>query len=378
MELVSYIVELKRFIGRIGSAFIHQAQKESLVMHKVMHAKVRTNKGYKARLHHSAKAESLGNGAHKVGEKFKSKTEPVPVGSTLLIDFANLIGGIKSINAADLMERMERGLNDAGYNVLFFVERRTLDWACYNQVMQEDGARFRGLCSQKDNVLVINGKDAESDQAILDIASAVSGSFCVSRDKFRNYAAIFPTIVGSQRVRTFNVIHRKGLPYLRVDGLCKPILLKTGRRGSTKGTMLAKSAPYYMETEVGKAGPANDGKSIDIRDVKKKTPTAHSNAISSAIRMPHKAEKRDSAIRVLGKAAKKNPSNFYALADIYSQGSESDCKLAAKYEMLGQKQEKRLRESHLRDIRRYAQMRRMGYYGNAHLSARRRRAKMQG
>ena len=127
----------------------------------------------------------------------KPRFEPIPIGSALLVDFANLIGGFKveespASQAIPLMESMEKGLEAMGFTVHFFIEHRTLTWVATNQANHEDGPRFVELCGRTDKVTVVGGWQSEADTAILQTATALPNAVCISRDRYRDFAGEYP------------------------------------------------------------------------------------------------------------------------------------------------------------------------------------------
>ena len=130
------------------------------------------------------------------------------------------------------------------------------------------------------------------------------------------------------------------------------------RRDATPSAIAGEGVP--RDTESVDVLPQPDTKKLPV---KREKPSANASRDN---------EKREAAIRILGKSAKKDPSMFFAIADLYSTENAEDRKLAAKYKELGRKREKSLHQSHIRDLRRYAEIRRGGRSCKAHFSTSRR------
>ncbi len=299
----------------------------------------------------------------------KPRFEPIPTGSALLVDFANLIGGFKveenpASQAIPLMESMEKGLEAMGFNVHFFIEHRTLTWVVTNQANHKDGPRFMELCDRMDKVTVVSGWQSEADTAILQTATALPNAVCISRDQYRDYAGEYPEIVGTARVRAFNIVRISGNTLLCIDGVKSPIavsVLSEHQPSKAKTTQAPEEQP-----ETG----AFDEPCVAQEPVAPQSPEKRS--VKAAPAFPPVFHNREAAIRVLAKAAKKDPENYFALADLYSSAETSeDRKLAAKYYSLGKEREKSIRQTRSRDQRRYAERRRAGGSSDAHLSAQR-------
>lgn len=264
----------------------------------------------------------------------KPQFAPIPVGSTLLIDFSNLLGGFKSEGnpaswAIPLLESVEAQLTAAGYGVHFFMEERTFNWISTNQRDSEDKKLFQELCFRKDRVTVVCGKKTEADHPILQTAAMLPDAVCVSRDHFRDYAAAFSGIVGSERIRTFTVMRVAGHTLLSIDGIKNAILVRRQASHATEAQMVT-NMPQKPEA------PVTNESTAETIPVSQQT-----------------FRNRETEIRLLSMAARKDPSKYLALADLYwSTSKAEDRKLAAKFETLWLKRKKSLRESRIRDQRR--------------------------
>ncbi len=297
------------------------------------------------------------NGAVKAKRPRKVPFMPIPVGSLLLVDFANLFGELKdwseqALYVRPLMEAVESKLEEVGYHVHFFVERRALDWAVAKQPHPSAKTRLRGLCARKEKVTIIQGEKSEADLPMLQAATMLPNSFCISMDRFRDYANAFPGIVGTDRVRKFSFSLLEGDLMLSIDGIQAAIPVSADMECRSSKT----EAPI-VEPKDSEAAP------ISVQSV--------AQTMTGAQRS---FQNRQTAIRLLIMAARKCPSKYVELADLFFEaGDEAGMKRGAKLEALGRKRTKSECESRLRDRRRYAEMRRLDHMSTAHLSARRKR-----
>lgn len=322
----------------------------------------------------SMKRYALNRAGHKcttrVASAQKPKFKPISPRSTLLFDFANVLGQIEPKYAIDMLESIECDLTAAGYNVLFFIERRAMVWAMRNQESYEDEIRLRDLFSRKERVTVVTGFGSKADLTILQIASFMPDSVCVSCDRFDDYAEAFPGIVGTNRVRAFSVTYTGGTSVLCVDGLTMPIAV---RRRETKA--VANSVPD-CESDADVNGAEGGCEAVfmnvpdDMSQLEEGVPEVTDTMCVGRMDEAKPGEvHQEYIIRRLGKEAKRDPERYFTLADLYSRSMECDRKLVAKYERLGWQHMKVRRESPVRDMRRYVQMQTMGYSSVPHLSA---------
>lgn len=269
-----------------------------------------------------------------IAHSAKPQFAPIPVGSTLLIDFSNLLGGFKSEGnpaswALPLLESVETQLTAAGYGVHFFMEERTFTWISANLPDPADKKFFQKRCSRKDSVTVVCGKNTEADHPILQTAAMLPDAVCVSRDHFRDYAAAFSGIVGSERIRPFTVMRIAGHTLLSIDGIKNAVLVR-------------RQANHASEAKTGTNMPQ-----------KPEAPVTNEST-AETIPVPQQTfRNRETEIRLLSMAARKDPSKYLALADLYwSTSKAEDRKLAAKFDALGWRRAKILRERSIRAQRR--------------------------
>jgi hypothetical protein len=283
----------------------------------------------------------------------KPAYERCPKGTLFLIDLSNLLGEIKGRRGADWVEAIESSLTSAGYEARFFAEYRSLIWASHQEESSEGAVRTLALES-RDSVTVIAGK-AEADLAMMQVASAVPGSVCVSRDRFQDYVKEFPDIAGTNRVKSFSVTSVAGKTLLLIAGVHNPVILEDE-------PVPAVDAVVSHGAEKHGVGDSFGGGESGLADTREDR---------------HIAEPADDASRrkgvfTIGKnSSRHNPETFYALADQYADGDETDRKLACKYEKLGRAMERRRRETAMRERRQYAEIRRWCGYPKTHFSRKR-------
>ena len=277
----------------------------------------------------------------------KPEFKPIEQGTVLLWDASNLLGAIKAENAAHTLETVAQALSDHGYGTMFFLERRCLAWARYSQRTAADADALDAFARRSDVVLVENGGTGadEADCAILQMAEALPDSVCVSRDRFGDYAQVYPNIVGTSRVRSFSVAKTGGKTMILVNGVVHAIVVEDGNMKSAEAPSLA----------------ANDlvGRSRIL-------------AVADGCIRRGNVER---AVRIYAKAAKRDPLAYRALAKMYREGDavSADRKKALHYESLARTHEKTIRARFVRDRRRRAESIRCGCVCG-HFSAKRKKA----
>ncbi len=272
---------------------------------------------------------------------------PCPEGTLFLFDLSNFLGAVAGLRGADWVDAIEKSLTASGYSVLFFVERRCLAWARYQQTTDLDGERILALEKRTNRVTVISGR-GEADLAILHVAAAVPGSVCISRDSFRDYKTAFPTIVGSDRVKSFTLANFAGKRVLSIDGVRDPIFLEN----PAQTPAVAEAETADSESAEPAVSTTQDATAADKADLT----AAEKGAFGGAVAWRPRSH-RGAATHFYAKSARNDPNLFYALADQYAAGSEEERKLAAKYEKLAFQKEKRLREVKFRKLRQRAEKR---------------------
>ena len=292
----------------------------------------------------------------------KSAFVPAPEGTLFLWDVANLIGEAGPDQAANLLDSISASLLAQGYQSMFFIERRALNWTKYNQSSLEDFAALEAFVRRDDFTVVARGGNAyendEADCAILQVAEAIPNSMCVSNDRFSDYANAHPGIVGSSRVCSFSVSRIGGLRIVAVNGLRRAIVVEPQLYESTRGA-LEESISNVHEYYAG-----------EIRD-----DADHTGLFSVADNYLQRGDAQN-AERLYAKVARKDPAGYDALAEMYCGGKtvRADVRKVMRYERLSRESTKGLRERILRDRRLRARTLRFGERDLTHFSVKRRKA----
>lgn len=293
----------------------------------------------------SLKGKSVAGSVREEPRARKPDFLPIPKGSVLLFDCANLLGKTGAEYAAKIFEGIAGSLASEGFKAMFFMERRTYWWALHNQASQEDASALKAFAAREDFCLIGDGKDAdrknEADAAILQVAEAIPNSVCVSDDRFGDYRAHHPTLVGTERIRSFSVSRFGGNILVCVAGLRSAIVIDTSKPCETLKVANEENAAVEDEKIA----------------VNGKTRTEHKGIFGLADECFHRGDIRK-AERFYLMAAKKDSSAYFALADLYeARGSSvADMKRANHYDRLGFRAAKRKMQSErrLRRIRSYA------------------------
>ena len=311
----------------------------------------------------SGRASERKNGvrAHRAkigGIVRKPSFKAIPAKTLLVVDTANLIGDIEPEHAAAVLEGVAATLREAGYRTMFFLERATLTWLLHHQACAQVERRLEAFSKRDDVVLV--GAKAEADLPILQTLESVPDSCAVSSDRFWDYKNAFPEIVDSARIRSFSLMRCGGRLNISIDGVRQMISVSL-EPDETKRPPVAeeKPAPVGVREEVCCAATHAPG------------PQAGAGALGIGRRLLERGSV-GSAVRVIGKAAKKDPAAYFALAEAYLEGivGEQDQKAAAKFKRLGDKLARRQRQAERRYARKNAARMRDGHLACPHLSAR--------
>ena len=322
--------------------------------------------------------------APRTGEmQGKAPYRPAASGTYFLFDLANLLGKFGSDHASGLIRTIERDLADSGYHAMFFIEQRALTWALCNQPSDEERRDLEALCNRADLVTKTFGRRDEADLPMLQVASVVPESVCVTCDRLRDYAGTFPEIVGTDRVKSFTVSRLGGKAIVSVPGLRRPLVIDN-RELPEGGTADPEGLAEPAVEPVAPAAVSADEPTAALDKGSASEAAAESPEVvpPAAKAAPHRMpavrteiERSNAvAIRIFSEAARKDPAGFYALSDIYARGDENDRKKAAKYETLAMRMEKALKERRRREIRRLAEMGLADAIGCAHFSRRRQKA----
>lgn len=259
--------------------------------------------------------------------KSKPDFRPIPSGSLLAVDTANVFGKVGPAHAARVLESIASALDRDGYRTLFFIERRALAWLIHNQDTEAERDALKDFCRRSDVSLVGD----EADLPILQTLEVEEGSYAISMDSFSDYAREFPEIVGTKgRIRKFSFARVGDRLNISIDGVRHMVVVDMHYE-----TDKVDEAPVTpVNPIVADVGDDSDGTTHDEQPQGKPTPMVHIGKMSSAI-------------RYLGKVARKDPAGYFALAELFGAGAhdgKADPKKAARYEKLGRKFSKRIRE----------------------------------
>ena len=165
-------------------------------------------------------------------------------GTFLLFDTANLLASTGYKHAARTLDKVSEQLASHGYRVVFFLERRSYAYVCRRQGSAQDVDMFKTFTRRRNFVLLgeeLGEERSESDDAMLQLAEVLPDSVCISGDRFRDYAAIHPDIVKSDRVRGFTVLHLDDKKYIIIMGL--KCAIKIDGMGNDASSVGARSVP---------------------------------------------------------------------------------------------------------------------------------------
>lgn len=255
----------------------------------------------------------------------KAAYRPMPAGSTLLVDVANLLGAIGPADAARNLGIIASSLEQRGFRVAFYLERRTWGWGMYNQATERQADAWREFSHDPRLSLV----DRESDLAMLQVAAAVGDAYVCTRDHLADYAEAFPEIVGERR-RSFSVTNLCGRKFLAIDGLVDAVVIDPEDSAPE-----AEAAPAQSERTV--EAPADTAPVLH----EKEAPAGQPDEFATHARIAD-------PVRYLCKLAEKDHRAYRALARHFSG---KDAGLERKYIRLAVAAERRGRETRIRDAR---------------------------
>lgn len=263
------------------------------------------------------------------GGSRKPAYQLIPRGATLLIDTANVLGAMDPRHAAHKLETIETSLVSRGFKVAFFIENRALAWMCNQQETQAEMDALETFC-QKSNVTRVFG-ESEADLVILQTARAIPNSVCVTRDRFRDYVKVYPEIVGTKRHRMCTAVPLDDKVLLTIDGLRDSIMIE---HAASQMVTAAEMLPPEEKVAAAFAKPSRKGLL----------------GVGDACRAKGNVAK---AVALYGRVAKKDPSVYFDMADLYSddEGGEKNFRRAVKFTQLGLRNEKKIREHRLRRAR---------------------------
>ena len=316
--------------------------------------------------------------AHGAACPRKPEFVPIQAGTTFLWDASNLLGAVGAENVARTFWTISETMSVRGYKAMFFIEQRALTWAMHNQRTKAEAAELDAFIRRGDVVVVGDGGNGaeEADCAILQMAEALPGSVCVTRDRYGDYAHTYPGIVGTSRIRSFSVAKVGGKTMILVSGITRAIVVENVQMQAGVASS-APSAPATAPTVT----PVVPQTVVPVAVQVAETPaeTGKSVCCSGLFAVADECVRRgdaQGAVRIYEKVAKRDPAAYRALAEMYRAGKAvaADGKKAARYERLARKVEKSRRERSLRERRLRAEVIRSGRHVADHFAAKRRKA----
>ncbi len=275
----------------------------------------------------------------------KPAYKPIPVGSTLLVDCANLLSVIGPIDAARNLKFVGSELEQRGFKVAFFLERRAWGWCMYNQVSDRQAAEWRDFSHDARLSLV----DGESDLAMLQVGAVVRDAYLCTRDHLADYAETYPEIVRERR-RSFSATNLCGRMLLAIDGLVDAIAIDPA-------SFLPERAENPAQCEHKDEAPAD---TLPMQfDAKPSACPAFALSERGHVADP---------VRYLSRLAEKDHRAYRALAKLFSG---KDAQRERRYLRLAVAAERRERKARIRDARRFKAAKR-GEMIKGHFSRRKR------
>lgn len=199
-------------------------------------------------------------------------------GTIFLFDTANLLATTGPRRAARTLEILSRDLASQGYRSVFFLERRSFDYLRAWQDSAQDAAMFEAFVRRGDVVLIdeeSGGEKSEADDAMLQLAEVLPNSVCISKDRFRDYAAIHPGIVTSGRVRGYALVLIGDAMYIMIPGLRRAVVINDTRSESASAAVRlvpeVKTPPVSVEVNAVEYAPcavASDARRTERPKVK--------------------------------------------------------------------------------------------------------------
>lgn len=284
----------------------------------------------------------------------------IPEGATLLIDTANVLDAIGSRHAAHVLATIESSLASHGFKTFFFIENRALMWTRCHQESQSEMDALEAFC-KKSNVTRVSGS-SEADLVILQAARAISDSVCVTRDRLRDYVEVYPEIVGTKRHRSCTAVTLDDKILLTIEGLRDPVVIEK----EVPQTVVAPESIPVAEN-VSEKVPQNvltnaaDALEMDSQEVASSVKPLRKGLLGVGDICLAKGNVAK-AVALYGRAAKKDPSVYFDIADLYSDDEDGEIgyRRSEEFTQLGLKNAKKLRERKLRQARLRAEMHRGG------------------
>ncbi len=309
----------------------------------------------------------------------KPAYQPIESGTVFLWDTANLLGATGAENAAQTFKTIAQTLTGQGYKALFFIERRCLTWALCNQRTEDEVAELDAFVRQGDVVVVEDGGNGagEADCAILQMAEALPGSVCVTRDHYEDYAHVYPDIVGTNRIRSFSVAKTCGKTMILVNGITHAIVVENGQGQvgvAPNASNVSVSAPETLPVVPQVVAPIAAKVVVPVAETGNSI--RHRSGLLRAAGECVRRGDAQGAVRIYEKVAKREPAAYRALAEMYrgGKGVPVDGKKATRYERLARKSEKSRRARNMRERRLRAEAIRGNRHAIGHFAIKRREA----
>lgn len=260
----------------------------------------------------------------------KPSYRTLPQGTTILLDTANLVARIGVEHAAHKLVIVSDELEARGYKPRFIWEHKAYVWTRTSQTTEAERAAVK-VFSHRPNVARVNG---EADLVLLQTLHEIPDSICVTHDKFGDYAEVYPDLVGTERHRDVSVVRLEDRLLLSIPGLRDAIVV-----------------PDWQEKE----SPVEDEATFEEEESQKvvavdRRPACGLAGIATLCREKGRVRQ---ALKLFGKAARRNPTVYRTMAEIYGMGEgvPVDAKAAVKYERLAEEGE-RVRRAYARRCRR--------------------------
>lgn len=321
----------------------------------------------KAKAQHGARRPSAGR--HPAGSQCKNHYQPLKKGTTFLVDTANLVGELGPEHVAERLTAVAATLEARGYRACFFWEHRSFKWARRNQLDAADVAALEAFARRKDVSIV----GEESDLAILQAAQAVADSVIVTQDHLRDYAAVYPDLVGTSRHRAYSLAPVGGRMLLTIYGLREAIEIPPAAAASVSKASPVETAPKAASAPKAPQAPAVaderaeeerwelDEAVVRARAAKPVFVPDRKGLLGVADACLARGEAQR-AFALIDQVARKQPKLYHDIANAFAngQGVAPDVRKASHYDGLADRREKALRERRRRNQRLVAEHRRTG------------------
>lgn len=295
-----------------------------------------------------AKVQEPHNVSRTIRPSRKPAYHPIASGTVLLIDTANLFGVIGHDNAAHNLECISCKLQEWGYDVVFFIERRTQTWCVCQQTTPSAAGDFMKFCANSHVTIV----DGESDLAILQVARSMDNAVCCSRDRFKDYADSFSDIVNGPRKRSFSCAQVDQNKFLMIEGLPAAIMLEPP---CDESVVVDPDSMAIADDE------GCDTCAESMAEMPDWVTPPENKSVERCICRARSIIERgevEHAIRYLGEIGKQKSEGYRTVADIMAAEfcGRANGEEEQKFLRLAERAERRMRELDRRDARIYAEL----------------------